>query len=140
MTAPLGRSGVRAPGPEAHPSPIAATAWQVGLEPCPRTGCALRAPPTLSAECGSRVCLRTPYASCYVATVRTAYTAEPATPTAPSLPLRRERVLEAALVVAERVGLERLSMRLVAGQLGVSPMALYRHVANKDDLLDGLVT
>jgi len=72
--------------------------------------------------------------------VRTAYTAEPATPTAPSLPLRRERVLEAALVVAERVGLERLSMRLVAGQLGVSPMALYRHVANKDDLLDGLVT
>jgi AcrR family transcriptional regulator len=62
--------------------------------------------------------------------VRTAYT---------SLPLKRDRVLEAALVVAEREGLERLSMRLVARELGVSPMALYRHVTNKDALLDGLV-
>lgn len=41
--------------------------------------------------------------------------------------------------VAERVGVERLSMRLVARELHVSPMALYRHVVNKDDLLDGLV-
>src|ERR1700722_8902746 len=54
-------------------------------------------------------------------------------------PLRRELVLDAALTVAERVGLERLSMRLVAGELGVSAMALYRHVKDKDDLLDGLV-
>jgi AcrR family transcriptional regulator len=53
--------------------------------------------------------------------------------------LRRERLLDAALLVAERDGLERLSMRLVARELGVSPMALYRHVADKDDLLDGLV-
>jgi AcrR family transcriptional regulator len=55
------------------------------------------------------------------------------------VPLRRELVLEAAAVVAEREGLERLSMRLVARELSVSTMALYRHVANKDDLLDGLV-
>jgi AcrR family transcriptional regulator len=48
-------------------------------------------------------------------------------------------VLDGALAVAEREGFERLSMRLVARELGVSPMALYRHVANKDDLLDGLV-
>jgi AcrR family transcriptional regulator len=48
-------------------------------------------------------------------------------------------VLEAALVVAEREGFERLSMRLVARELDVSTMALYRHVTNKDDLLDGLV-
>jgi AcrR family transcriptional regulator len=48
-------------------------------------------------------------------------------------------VLEAALVVAEREGLEGLSMRLVARELDVSPMALYRHVTDKDDLLDGLV-
>jgi AcrR family transcriptional regulator len=53
--------------------------------------------------------------------------------------LKREHVLEAALVVAEREGFERLSMRQLARELGVSPMALYRHVANKDDLLDGLV-
>jgi AcrR family transcriptional regulator len=56
-----------------------------------------------------------------------------------SEPLKRERVLEAALVVAERVGFERLSMRLLARELGVSTMGLYRHVENKDDLLDGLV-
>ncbi len=62
--------------------------------------------------------------------MRTPYTA---------LPLRRERVLEAAIAVAERDGLERLSMRLVARELNVSTMALYRHVTNKDDLLDGLV-
>jgi AcrR family transcriptional regulator len=55
------------------------------------------------------------------------------------LPLGRERVLEAAFAVAEREGLERLSMRLVARELNVSTMALYRHVTNKDDLLDGLV-
>ncbi|MGD1058175.1 MAG: TetR family transcriptional regulator [Solirubrobacteraceae bacterium] len=54
-------------------------------------------------------------------------------------PLKRERVLEAALTVAEREGLERLSMRLLGRELGVSTMALYRHVTNKDDLLDGLV-
>jgi AcrR family transcriptional regulator len=55
------------------------------------------------------------------------------------LPLTRERVLDAALAAAEREGLERLSMRLVARELEASPMALYRHVAGKDDLLDGLV-
>lgn len=65
--------------------------------------------------------------------MRTAQTAS----TSP--PLNRERVLEAASRVAEREGFQRLSMRLVARELGVSPMALYRHVADKDDLLDGLV-
>jgi AcrR family transcriptional regulator len=48
-------------------------------------------------------------------------------------------VLEAASRLAEREGFQRLSMRSVAGELGVSAMALYRHVADKDDLLDGLV-
>ncbi len=48
-------------------------------------------------------------------------------------------MLEAAARVAEREGFQRLSMRLVARELEVSPMALYRHVADKDDLLDGLV-
>lgn len=62
--------------------------------------------------------------------MRTAYT---------PLPLTRDRVLDAALAVAEREGFERLSMRLLARELDVSPMALYRHVVNKDDLLDGLV-
>jgi AcrR family transcriptional regulator len=53
--------------------------------------------------------------------------------------LSRERVLRAAIAHADAGGLEALSMRKLADELGVAPMALYRHVANKDDLLDGMV-
>lgn len=55
------------------------------------------------------------------------------------VPLNRERVLRAALDMADRVGLEALSMRNLAQELGVVPMALYKHVANKDELLDGML-
>ena len=54
-------------------------------------------------------------------------------------PLNRARVLEAAVALADEVGLEALSMRRLAEALGVVPMALYKHVANKDELLDGMV-
>jgi AcrR family transcriptional regulator len=57
----------------------------------------------------------------------------------PSLPLNRERVLNAALRLADEEGLEALSMRKLAEILGVKAMSLYNHVANKDDLLDGIV-
>ncbi|MFB7512368.1 TetR/AcrR family transcriptional regulator [Streptomyces sp. NPDC056144] len=53
--------------------------------------------------------------------------------------LTRERVLRAALTVADAEGLAALSMRRVAGELGVETMALYRYTESKDDLLDGLV-
>jgi AcrR family transcriptional regulator len=51
----------------------------------------------------------------------------------------RAAVLAASLAVADRDGLEALTMQAVADRLGVTPMALYRHVANKADLLDGVV-
>jgi AcrR family transcriptional regulator len=51
----------------------------------------------------------------------------------------RERVLVAALDVADTDGIAAVTMRAVADQLGVEAMALYRHVADKDALLDGLV-
>ncbi|TAP44905.1 TetR/AcrR family transcriptional regulator C-terminal domain-containing protein [Arthrobacter sp. S39] len=54
-------------------------------------------------------------------------------------PLNRARVLEAAVALADEVGLEALSMRRLAEALGVVPMALYKHVANKNELLDGMV-
>ncbi|UUU43904.1 TetR/AcrR family transcriptional regulator [Streptomyces sp. NBC_00162] len=54
-------------------------------------------------------------------------------------PLSRQRVLEAALRVVDDEGLDGLSMRRVAGELGVETMALYRYTPSKDDLLDGLV-
>ncbi len=53
--------------------------------------------------------------------------------------LSRERVLRAAIDQADAVGLEALTMRTLAELLEVAPMALYRHVANKDDLIDGMV-
>ena len=56
-----------------------------------------------------------------------------------SLPLSRERVLQAALRLVDDGGLEALSMRKLALELGVQAMSLYNHVANKDDIIDGLV-
>jgi AcrR family transcriptional regulator len=53
--------------------------------------------------------------------------------------LTRDRVLRAAIERADAVGLEALTMRTLAEMLGVAPMALYRHVANKDDLIDAMV-
>jgi AcrR family transcriptional regulator len=53
--------------------------------------------------------------------------------------LTRERVLRAAIAHADAAGLEALSMRKLAEILAVAPMALYRHVANKDDLVDAMV-
>jgi AcrR family transcriptional regulator len=54
-------------------------------------------------------------------------------------PLTRERVLRTAVVLADEGGLEALSMRRLAQELDVVPMALYKHVAHKDALLDGVV-
>ena len=54
-------------------------------------------------------------------------------------PLSRDRVLGAAVALADEVGIEALSMRRLAQELGVVPMALYKHVANKEELLDGMV-
>jgi AcrR family transcriptional regulator len=51
----------------------------------------------------------------------------------------RAAVLEASLQIADDHGLASVTMAAVAQRLGVTPMALYRHVANKADLLDGLV-
>ena len=54
-------------------------------------------------------------------------------------PLSRERILQVALRLADEGGLEALSMRRVAQELGVKAMSLYNHVTNKDDLIDGIV-
>jgi AcrR family transcriptional regulator len=53
--------------------------------------------------------------------------------------LSPERVLLAAVEVADTYGLEELSMRKLGQYLGVEAMSLYNHVANKDDLLDGMI-
>ena len=54
-------------------------------------------------------------------------------------PLSRERVLRTAVALADEAGIASVSMRRLAQELGVVPMALYKHVANKDQLLDGMV-
>ena len=53
--------------------------------------------------------------------------------------LTRQRVMAAAIELADRDGIESISMRKLAQELGVEPMSLYTHVRNKDDLLDGMV-
>lgn len=57
----------------------------------------------------------------------------------PREPLSKARVLGAAVALADEGGVDALSMRRIAQALGVVPMALYKHVANKNELLDGMI-
>jgi AcrR family transcriptional regulator len=57
----------------------------------------------------------------------------------PRARLSRERVLDAAIALADGGGIESLTMRRLGEEVGVEAMSLYKHVANKDDLLDGMV-
>lgn len=54
-------------------------------------------------------------------------------------PLNRDRVLEAGIALADAEGIGALTMRRLGRKLGVEGMALYNHVANKGDLLDGML-
>ena len=53
--------------------------------------------------------------------------------------ISREQVVDAAMVAVRAVGFEQMTIRGIAADLGVSPMALYHHVRDKDDLLDEVV-
>jgi len=59
--------------------------------------------------------------------------------TEPRAPLTSEDVLRAAVTLADEAGVASLSMRKLAEKLGVKAMSLYHHVANKDEVLDGMV-
>lgn len=54
-------------------------------------------------------------------------------------PLSRDRVLRTAAALADRLGIDAVTMRALAEELGVEAMSLYHHVANKEDVLDGVV-
>ena len=58
---------------------------------------------------------------------------------APRPPLSRQRALSTAVALADDEGIGALTMRRLAQELGVEAMSLYHHVANKDDILDGMV-
>ena len=59
--------------------------------------------------------------------------------TEPRTPLNRDRVLHAALALADAGGIDSLSMRKLGEAVGVEAMSLYNHVPSKADLLDGLI-
>jgi AcrR family transcriptional regulator len=59
--------------------------------------------------------------------------------TEPRIPLSKERVLQAAVDVADNGGIESLTMRRLAEELGAEAMSLYYHVAGKQEVLDGMV-
>lgn len=54
-------------------------------------------------------------------------------------PLSRDRILERAVQIADAEGVEALTMRRLADDLGYEAMSLYRHVRNKDDVLEGIL-
>jgi AcrR family transcriptional regulator len=56
----------------------------------------------------------------------------------PRSALSRERIVERAIAIADAEGIEAVSMRRIASDLGATPMALYNHVANKDELMGGI--
>src|SRR5262245_63701887 len=62
-----------------------------------------------------------------------------ATEIAARTPLSRERILQTALELADEGGIESLTMRKLGQALGFEAMSLYNHVANKDDVLDGIL-
>jgi AcrR family transcriptional regulator len=55
------------------------------------------------------------------------------------VPLSRERILRAAIAVADSGGIGALTIRSLAHELGVKPMSVYHYVANKDEIIDGIV-
>lgn len=59
--------------------------------------------------------------------------------TSKRLPLNRDRIVEAALAQVDEHGIDGFNMRRLGRELGVDPMAIYRHLPNKDALLDGIV-
>ena len=57
----------------------------------------------------------------------------------PHTPLQRDRILHTAVLLADTGGIASLTMRKLGAAMGVEAMSLYHHVANKDELLDGMV-
>lgn len=57
----------------------------------------------------------------------------------PRIPLSRERVLLAAIALADESGIDSLTMRKLGEAVGVEAMSLYNHITNKEDLLDGMI-
>jgi AcrR family transcriptional regulator len=61
------------------------------------------------------------------------------TSTTSRIPLTRDRIIDAAVILADSGGVEELSMRKLGAELGVEAMSLYNHVEKKDDILDGMI-
>jgi TetR/AcrR family transcriptional regulator, tetracycline repressor protein len=64
---------------------------------------------------------------------------EPSAGRAPWGSISREDIIDAAVTIVEAGGYEQMSIRSLAADLGVAPMSLYRHIHDKDDLLDEVV-
>jgi AcrR family transcriptional regulator len=64
---------------------------------------------------------------------------QPITTDGSRVPLSRKRVLQAAIGLADEVGIETFSIRRLARELGAGPMSLYNHVANKEEILIGIL-
>ncbi len=65
--------------------------------------------------------------------------AQPSSRAQPRIPLSRERVLRGAMAIADAGGIGSLTIRSLAHELGTKPMSVYHYVANKDEIIDGMV-
>lgn len=64
---------------------------------------------------------------------------KPSTKATPRPPLSRQHALAAAVALADAGGIGSLTMRRLAQELGIEAMSLYHHIANKEDILDGMI-
>ncbi|WP_431937639.1 GntR family transcriptional regulator [Nocardia grenadensis] len=121
-------SGELRPGDRVPSVRQIAQRWGVAVATATKVTAVLRAAGLVEARVGS-------------GTVVSASAAGPAITRAPRRPAsaagepHRERLLRTAVAIADTEGLEAVSMRRLAAELGVGPMSMYRHVANKDELL-----
>lgn len=110
--------------------------WRVAIATATKVTATLRAEGLVETKVGSGTVVSAP-------SVRKPSTDSPATNAAtsgmrlqaPTKESHRKRLLRSAIAIADTEGLEAVSMRRLAAELGVGPMSLYRHVANKDELL-----
>ncbi|TDQ53260.1 GntR family transcriptional regulator [Actinorugispora endophytica] len=122
------------PGERAPSVRQIAQQWGVAVATATRVMATLRDEGLVEARVGSGTVV-----SARAGRQRPAVTPGPRRAGVPRRALNRKQVLRAAIAIADVEGLDAVSMRRLAAEFGVGPMSLYRHVANKDELVAGMV-
>ncbi|WP_327000206.1 GntR family transcriptional regulator [Dactylosporangium sp. NBC_01737] len=128
-------AGELRPGDRLPSTRALATQWGVALATAAKALHELRQSGVVRTQQRVGTVVAPPAARAGARGARTPRPAPPRTVDVPEADLDRDRVVRAAVAIADAQGLEALSMRTVAARLGVGTMSLYRHVAGKDELV-----